>query len=74
MFTLFFTDKVVTDYDTAKTSDTAMFGKYFNAMLRRGIYLAPSQYESLFVSHSVNGEVATRVLEASSAAFDEITS
>jgi glutamate-1-semialdehyde 2,1-aminomutase len=74
MFTLFFTDKVVTDYDSAKTSDTVMFGKYFNAMLRRGVYLAPSQYESLFVSHSVNNEVATRILEASDSALDEITS
>ncbi|MEX2232352.1 MAG: glutamate-1-semialdehyde 2,1-aminomutase [Cyclobacteriaceae bacterium] len=73
MFTLFFTDKVVTDYDSAKTSDTVMFGKYFNAMLRRGIYLAPSQYESLFISHAVTEEVAHRVLEASNGAFDEIT-
>jgi len=74
MFTLFFTDKDVTDYDSAKTSDTALFGRYFNAMLRRGIYLAPSQYEAMFISHAVNDEIAGQILEASSAAFDEIIS
>lgn len=73
MFTLFFTDKVVTDYDSARTADTVMFGKYFNAMLQRGIYLAPSQFEALFISHAVSNEVANRILEASQAALDEIT-
>lgn len=73
MFTLFFTESTVIDYDTAKSSDTAMFGRYFNEMLQRGIYLAPSQYESLFISHAVNEQIADRILEASSAAFDEIT-
>lgn len=74
MFTLFFTDKRVIDYDTAKSCDTVMFGKYFNAMLRRGIYLAPSQFESLFLSHAINEDVCARILEASSEAFDEIIS
>jgi glutamate-1-semialdehyde 2,1-aminomutase len=74
MFTLFFTDKRVIDYDTAKSCDTVMFGKYFNAMLRRGVYLAPSQFESLFLSHAVDEDVCARILEASSEAFDEIIS
>lgn len=72
MFTLFFTDKTVIDLDTAKTSDTTLFGKYFNAMLRRGIYMAPSQYEALFVSHAVDKKIANRILEASSESWDEI--
>src|SRR5690606_26762472 len=50
MFTLFFSGQVITDYNTAKSSDTALFGKYFNAMLQQGIYLAPSQFEAVFVS------------------------
>ncbi|MDI6804401.1 MAG: glutamate-1-semialdehyde 2,1-aminomutase [Bacteroidota bacterium] len=50
MFTLFFTDEEVYDYDSAKKSDTQKFGKYFNEMLKRGIYLAPSQFEAAFVS------------------------
>lgn len=50
MFTLFFTDKEVYDYDSAKTSDTKIFGLFFNEMLKRGIYLAPSQFEAAFIS------------------------
>lgn len=50
MFTLFFTDKQVEDYDSAVTSDKHRFAVYFNAMLERGIYLAPSQFEAAFMS------------------------
>ena len=37
-----------------KTCDTASFGKYFNLMLEKGIYLAPSQFESLFISTKID--------------------
>lgn len=47
---IFFTDQEVTDYTSAKTSDTAEFAKYFNHMLSRGNYFGPSQFESIFVS------------------------
>jgi len=50
MFALFFTGQTVTDYASAKTSDTARFGRYFQGMLERGIYLAPSQFEAGFMS------------------------
>ena len=50
MFTLFFTEQKVVDYDTAKTSDTKKFGKYFGKMLEQGIYLPPSQFEAAFIS------------------------
>jgi glutamate-1-semialdehyde 2,1-aminomutase len=50
MFTWFFTDQPVTDYESAKRSDTARFAHFFRAMLERGIYLAPSQFEAAFVS------------------------
>lgn len=50
MFTLFFTEEKVTDFDSAKTSDTEKFAKYFNQMLEAGIYLPPSQFEAAFVS------------------------
>src|SRR5258708_11677750 len=50
MFTLYFTERLVTDFDSAKTSDTAMFTKYFNKMLEQGVYLPPSQFEACFVS------------------------
>jgi glutamate-1-semialdehyde 2,1-aminomutase len=50
MFTFFFMEGSVTDYESAKRSDTARFGRFFRAMLDRGIYLAPSQFEAAFVS------------------------
>ncbi len=50
MFTWFFTDEPVTDYESAKKSDTARFGQFFHHMLERGVYLAPSQFEAGFVS------------------------
>ena len=50
MFTFFFTDQPVTDYESAKRADTARFGKFFRGMLERGIYMAPSQFEAGFVS------------------------
>jgi glutamate-1-semialdehyde 2,1-aminomutase len=61
MLTIFFTDAKVIDFDTAKLSDTQKFTKYFNAMLERGIYLPPSQFEAWFVSaaHSKNDLDAT---------------
>lgn len=72
MLTLFFTDRAVKDFDSAKTCDTVLFGKYFNAMLNRGVYLAPSQFEALFISHAITREIADRILEASDASLDEI--
>ena len=72
MFTLFFTDKKVIDFNGAKTSDTALFGKYFQAMLRQGIYLAPSQYEAMFVSASIDGAVVDQILESHRKAIKEI--
>lgn len=64
MFTLFFTDQEVIDFETAKTSDTARFAKYFQAMLQQGIYLAPSQYEAMFVSAAITSDVVEEILEA----------
>jgi glutamate-1-semialdehyde 2,1-aminomutase len=49
MFTWFFTAGPVTDWDSASKSDTEAFGKFFRAMLDRGVYLPPSQYEAAFL-------------------------
>jgi glutamate-1-semialdehyde 2,1-aminomutase len=69
MFTFFFTDSPVTDYESAKRSDTERFGRYFRAMLERGVYLAPSQFESAFVSAAhTDGEIS-RTIEAAREAF-----
>lgn len=72
MFTLFFTDERVTDFSTAKTSDTAKFARYFQSMLGRGIYLAPSQYEALFVSAAIDSNIADRILDASERSLEEL--
>jgi glutamate-1-semialdehyde 2,1-aminomutase len=72
MFTLFFTSENVVDYNTAKTSDTVLFGKYFQAMLKRGIYLAPSQYEALFISAAIDEAIADKILQASGESLAEI--
>ncbi len=50
MFTFFFTDQPVTDYESAKTCDTKKFSRFFHHMLDNGVYLAPSQFEAGFVS------------------------
>jgi glutamate-1-semialdehyde 2,1-aminomutase len=50
MFTWFFTAQPVTDFDTAATSDTAAFARFHRAMLDRGVWLPPSQFEAAFVS------------------------
>jgi len=50
MFTLFFTDWEVTDFDTASKCDTDKYGSYFRGMLEAGIYLPPSQFEANFLS------------------------
>jgi glutamate-1-semialdehyde 2,1-aminomutase len=72
MFTLFFTSEKVINFSGAKTSDTVMFGKYFQAMLKRGIYLAPSQYEALFISAAIDQKIADRIISASAESIDEI--
>jgi len=50
MFTLFFTPDPVTDWESAKRSDTGRFRRFFHWMLERGIYMAPSQFEAGFIS------------------------
>ncbi|SFT87588.1 glutamate-1-semialdehyde 2,1-aminomutase [Algoriphagus locisalis] len=72
MYSLFFTDKPVYDFESAKSSDTALFGKYFQAMLKRGVYLAPSQFESLFLSTALKDELIDQILVAHKEAMVEI--
>lgn len=60
---IFFTDVPVCNYETAKTSDTTVYAKYFNHMLSRGIYLAPAQFEAMFLSAAHTREELEGVLE-----------
>ncbi|MFT7420190.1 MAG: glutamate-1-semialdehyde 2,1-aminomutase [Arcticibacterium sp.] len=72
MYSLFFTPERVVNFDTAKTTDTALFGKYFRAMLNRGVYLAPSQYESLFLSTALKTSHIKAIIKANRESLEEI--
>ena len=71
MFTLFMTERPVTNFADAKSCDLPLFGRYFHAMLDRGIYLAPSQFESLFVSVALTGELIEEVIRANEESLAE---
>jgi glutamate-1-semialdehyde 2,1-aminomutase len=69
---LFFTEEPVTDYTTAKKADTQRFGRFFHAMLARGVYLAPSQFEAGFLSTVHDVAVVQSTIGAVRAAFAAI--
>jgi glutamate-1-semialdehyde 2,1-aminomutase len=71
MFTLFFTDKPVIDFDTATTSDTTLFAQYFQNMLKQGVYMAPSQYEAMFISVAIDDTMVNKILDASATSLKE---
>jgi glutamate-1-semialdehyde 2,1-aminomutase len=64
MMTLFFSGAPVRDYDSAVACDTALFAKFFQACLKEGLYLAPSQFEAGFLSVTHDEAVLARVAEA----------
>ena len=64
LMTLFFLDEPVLDYADAKKSNTARYAAFFNGMLERGIFLAPSQFEALFVSAAHTHEDIERTIAA----------
>ena len=64
MWGSFFTNTPVVDYETAKTADTARYGRFFHAMLAEGVYLAPSQFEAAFTSAAHDDLVLGQVTAA----------
>jgi len=64
MWTLFFNESPVADYDTAKKSDVAKFGRFFWAMMDRGFYLPCSQFEAAFLSAAMTEAEIDRTLDA----------
>ncbi|MCR4892480.1 MAG: glutamate-1-semialdehyde 2,1-aminomutase [Lachnospiraceae bacterium] len=64
LLSAFFTDKEVTNYATALSSDTKAFASYFGRMLEEGIYVAPSQFEAMFVSAAHTDEDIERTAKA----------
>jgi glutamate-1-semialdehyde 2,1-aminomutase len=69
MFTWFFTDGPVTDWESASKSNTEAFGKFFRGMLDSGVYLPPSQYEAAFLGATHSEEDVRQTVAAAKAAF-----
>ena len=69
MFTWFFQDGPVTDWDSAAKSDTEKFGKFFRSMLDSGVYLPPSQYEAAFLGAAHSEEDVQKTIAAAKQAF-----
>ena len=63
LMSVFFTGDAVTDYESAVTSDTGRYADYFQYMLEQGIYLAPSQFEAMFLSWAHTGEDIDRTCQ-----------
>jgi glutamate-1-semialdehyde 2,1-aminomutase len=68
LFSVFFTDREVRDYDDARTQDTAAYRAFFHSMLDQGVYLPPSAYEAWFVSAAHGDDALARIAEALPAA------
>jgi len=69
MWTGFFADEPVTDWETANKSNRDLYGRFFHAMLAEGVYLAPSQFEAAFVSVAHTDAIIDQTIEASRKAF-----
>ncbi len=73
MFTLFFCERPVIDWETARQADTARYARFFNALLEEGVYLAPSQFEAGFLS-TAHGEAEIELtLQAARRAFQKVS-
>jgi glutamate-1-semialdehyde 2,1-aminomutase len=69
MWTSFFTDEPVVDWQTANRANREQYGKFFHAMLNEGVYLAPSQFEAAFVSLAHTDELIEQTIDAARKAF-----
>ncbi|SNS46206.1 glutamate-1-semialdehyde 2,1-aminomutase [Anaerovirgula multivorans] len=72
MLCMFFTDQEVENFEAAVTSDTEKYAVYFKEMLKRGVYLAPSQFEATFINAAMRYEDIEKTLEAAYHALEEV--
>lgn len=72
MLTVFFNGGLVTDYSSAKKSDTRLFGRFFRSLLGRGIYFPPSQFEAAFLSMSHSEEHIEQAIRSVGESLSEI--
>jgi len=71
LFSMFFTDQEIINFESVKTSDTKFFKRYFNAMLEEGIYIAPSQFEAGFMSAVHTNDDIDQTIDAQSRALQK---
>jgi glutamate-1-semialdehyde 2,1-aminomutase len=71
IFSMFFTDQEIINFESVKTSDTELFKRYFNAMLEEGIYIAPSQFEAGFMSAVHTNDDIDQTIDAQSRALQK---
>jgi glutamate-1-semialdehyde 2,1-aminomutase len=69
MFTWFFTEKEVTDWDSAASSDTVAFGRFFRSMMESGVFLPPSQFEAAFLSAAHTKDDVEQTIASAREAF-----
>ena len=69
LMSIFFTGDAVTDYETATHADTKQYADYFGYLLDRGIYVAPSQFEAMFLSDAHSEEDLERTIDVMRAYF-----
>ena len=72
MLTVFFTDTPVTDFESAKKSDTSMFGRFHASLLSSGVYFPPSQFEAAMLSAAHTARDLERTLDAAAKAFKRL--
>ena len=72
MLTLFMTDRAVRNFDDAQACDTERYGRFFRHLLERGIYVAPSQFEAMFVSLVHSDEDIDRTVEAAGELYGSV--
>jgi glutamate-1-semialdehyde 2,1-aminomutase len=71
MFTVFFTDREVFDFESAKSCDLQRFNRFFHSMVQQGIYIPPSQFEAAFISAAHTETDIDRTIEAAEKAFSQ---
>jgi len=72
LLTAFFSESPITNYSAAKTSDTRRYARFFHGMLDRGIYLAPSQFEAIFISLAHTQQDILRTNDCAEQVLDSI--
>jgi glutamate-1-semialdehyde 2,1-aminomutase len=72
MLGFFFTDKEIKNFDDAKTCDLDKFTRFYNGMRQNGIYIAPSQFEVLFLSAAHEMEHIEATIQAAGKVFDQL--